>query len=182
MKKLLLCLLFTHLFFSISAFAQTPQKILFVCGGNTGRSPMAEGLANDFFDFPSKNYDAFSRGVNVNPKETTPEVNAVKAMNELHISIQSHHATPVTISDINSAELVLAMTLVQKNKLLALDPSAGNKIFTLSQCANGTQHDIEDAYKKDLAFYRLTRMQIAEYIEMIEKNKFQCYQVPEKSP
>lgn len=177
MKKWLFLLFLAPSLMNSYAFAENTQKILFVCGGNTGRSPMAEGLANQLFDFPKYHYDAFSRGVNVNPKEITPEVNAVKVMEELDISIQSHRATSVTIADINAAKLVLAMTEAQKKKLLALDPSASNKIYTLSQCANGTQHDIDDAYGKDLAFYHQTRIKIAEYIQMIEKHDFQCYDV-----
>jgi protein-tyrosine phosphatase len=163
--------------FSPLCFAKNVQKILFVCGGNTGRSPMAEGLANNFFNFPEQHYHAFSRGVNVNPKEISPETNSIKVMEELGISIKSHRATPVTLSDINSAKLVLTMTEAQKDKLLSLDPSASEKIYTLSQCANGTQQDISDAYGKNLAFYRQTRIQIAQYLEMIEKNGFHCYHV-----
>lgn len=174
-KKIYCGLFFVSLLFSALAFAQNDQKVLFVCGGNTGRSPMAEGLANHFFNFPAQHYDAFSRGVNVNPKEITPETNSIKVMEELGISIQSHRATPVTVSDIQSAKLVLTMTQAQKDKLLSLDPSASEKIYTLSQCADGTQQDISDAYGKNLAFYRQTRIQIAEYIEMIEKNGFHCH-------
>jgi protein-tyrosine phosphatase len=174
-KRLLSSFLSIFLPLSI-VFADTPQRILFVCGGNTGRSPMAESLANNYFKFPQYGYNAFSRGINVNPDEIMPEQNAVTVMYEWsNISdIVDHRATPVTMADINQASVVLAMTVAQKEKLLALNPTAAHKIFTLSQCANGTSQDVNDMYGHDLAFYQKTSKQIADYLQLIKQHGFSC--------
>ncbi|MBP9725988.1 MAG: hypothetical protein KBD83_00775 [Gammaproteobacteria bacterium] len=157
-------------------FASDTQRILFVCGGNTGRSPMAESLANEFFDFSTYGYEAFSRGVNVNPNEIMPEKNAVIVMHQWDnaSNIDMHRAQSITISDIDSASIVLTMTAAQKERLLALDPHAANKIFMLSQCANGTLQDVSDMYGHDLAFYQETGKQIAHYLQLIKDHGFFC--------
>lgn len=176
-SKLLLVLAVSLSYFSASsslAATTTNDKILFVCGGNTGRSPMAEYLANDYFHFAKDGYIADSRGANVNPKELTPESYAIVAMKELGVKdISAHRATPVTKADINSAKLVLVMTEAHKEKLLKIDPTAKN-IYLLAECATGKKEDIADAYGHDLRFYENTRDTIAKYIELIQKNHMQC--------
>ena len=173
MQGFLLFILPLSLVFS----ANDAQKILFVCGGNTGRSPIAESLANEYFNFSTDGYEAFSRGVNVNPDKIIPEENAVMVMHEWNknSNIDLHRARSVTVADIDSASIVLAMTQSQKEKLLALDPSAANKIFLFSQCANGSIQDVNDMYGHDLAFYQKTSQQIAHYLELIKDHEFSCY-------
>lgn len=152
----------------MNALAIEKSAILFVCTGNTGRSPMAEGLANQVLHWPSLGYHAFSRGIKVNPAKRTPEVNAVTVMRQLGANIADGEAQSITLYDIGQAEWVLTMTLTQRNDVRALDPHAAAKIMTLSECANGTMHDIPDAYGHDMAVYRATRNQIATYLKIIQ--------------
>ena len=144
-----------------------PQKILFVCGGNTGRSVIAAGLLNQNYALGKTKYNAFSRGVNVNPRELRPEPNAVGVMNEKGIDIRAHRASPLEKKDLDSAAFILAMTQVHKEKILASSPESAQKIKLLSEYADGTFQDIEDAYGRDLDFYRHTRDQIETYIQAI---------------
>ena len=156
---------------------QSAQRILFVCGGNTGRSPMAESLANDYFNFSAAGYEAFSRGVYVNPSEIMPEKNAVTVMHQWSqlSNIDAHRAQSVTASDIDSANIVLTMTATQKEKLLSLDPHAAKKIFLLCQCADGSTQDVSDMYGHNLAFYQQISKQIAHYLQLIKAHGFSCY-------
>jgi len=153
--------------------SSAPNKVLFVCGGNTGRSPMAEYLANDYFHFKEGGYIADSRGANVDPKEILPESNAVLVMKQLHIDIQKHRARAVTRNDIESSKLVLTMTQSHKQKLLQMTPEAKN-IYLLSECATGKLIDVDDAYGQDIEFYEKTRDMIASYIKIIQGNGMLC--------
>lgn len=161
--------------FSIALADETP-RILFVCGGNTGRSPMAESLANDYIHFPAAGYETFSRGLHVNPKETLPEKNAVTVMQQWtpNTRIGSHRATPITVADIQSADRVIAMTAAQKEALLKLDPASASKIWMMSQCANGTKQDIDDMYGHDLMVYQQTSKKMAYYLQLIKNHHFTC--------
>lgn len=167
-----LCLLPLSMVFA----ANDTQQILFVCGGNTGRSPMAESLANDYFNFPAEGWRAFSRGVNVNPNEIMPEKNTVIVMHQWSqsSSIDAHRAQSVTNADINSANIILVMTQAQKEKLISLDPQAKSKVFLLSQCADGSEKNVSDMYGHDLVFYQQTSKQIAHYLQLIKKHGFSC--------
>lgn len=174
----ILCQATLALIFPMSiALADETPRILFVCGGDTGRSPMAESLANDYFHFGAAGYEAYSRGLRVNHKEILPEKNAVIVMHQWTPTTQmdSHRATPITVADIDRADIVLAMTAAQKETLLMLDPKAARKIFMLSQCANGTTQDIHDMYAHDLSVYQQTSKQIAHYLQLIKSHQFSCY-------
>ena len=162
------------------ALADNLQNILLVCGGNTGRSPMAESLANDYFHFSVDGYRAFSRGIHANPQQTMPEENAVIVMQQWKSTteIEKHRALPVTAEDIHVAAMVLTMTAAQKETLQLLYPSAAHKIWMLSQCATGLSQDVHDMYGHDLAFYQQTSQQIAHYLQLIQAHRFKCYQNP----
>lgn len=159
---------YNHLWYS--------HHILFICGGNTGRSPLAENLANDYYDFPKSGYIAFSRGVNVNPQERMPERNAVTVMRQWNplSRISMHRATSVTAMDISKSTIILTMTQAQKEKLRKLYPKAMNKIWMLSECANGIESDVNDMYGHDLDFYQQTSKKIADYIQLIQEHTFSC--------
>jgi protein-tyrosine phosphatase len=158
--------------FAISNSPKDPL-IMFVCGGNTGRSPMSEYLANYYFAFPTHGYQVDSRGANVDSKETHPEKNAIIVMSDLNIDISKHRAKQIVAADLTKATLVLTMTKAHKNKVLALDTGAKN-VYMLSECADGTQTDISDAYGKDLAFYKKTRDQIRMYLQEIYAHDMKC--------
>jgi protein-tyrosine phosphatase len=158
--------------FAVSNNPQDPL-IMFVCGGNIGRSPMAEYMANYYFAFPTHGYQVDSRGANVDLKETHPEKNAIIVMSDLNIDLSKHRAKQIVVADINKATLILTMTKTHKNKVLALEPAAKN-VYMLSECADGTQTDISDAYGKDLFFYKKTRDQIKMYLQEIYAHKMKC--------
>ena len=164
------------LFFMVcftQSFAQSSTKSpLFVCTGNTGRSVMAEYIANNKFSFT-----AWSRGIKANPKELLPEGNAVMVLNEWHIAIPpTHLAKTVTADDIHRAPLVLALTKAHQAALVKLAyPDDVDKIKLLSTCADkNSSEDVLDAYGKEKAFYLATRDQIDSYINAYVNHGYQC--------
>lgn len=171
MRQIMRLIIISSSLHTAVAATVSAEHVLFVCGGNTGRSPMAEYLTNDYFKFSG--YVASSRGVKVNSNELTPESNAVTVMQEWGVDMRAHRAEAVTASAIDQARVVLAMTSAHKQTLLAMDPQASN-IHTLSECADGSEVDVADAYGHDLSYYRKTRDQIAGYIQLIKHHGFHC--------
>ncbi len=175
-KTLMLCLLSANFAFA----ASKADTVLFVCGGNTGRSPMAENLSNYYFAFPTHGNIADSRGVNVSTRE--PESNAVIVMNEMRTDISAHEAESLTTADVYRAKIVLTMQLKHKEKILGtgpytesgIAPNAQN-VLMLSECADGTQTDVPDAYGHDVDYYRMVRDQIKGYIQEIYDRGGKCY-------
>jgi protein-tyrosine-phosphatase len=69
--------------------------------------------------------------------------NAIEVMAKEGIDLRHHRAKPITPEMITSADLVLTMTLEQKNAVLKIMPAAKTKVFTLSEFAQGVK-EIED--------------------------------------
>jgi protein-tyrosine-phosphatase len=84
------------------------MNILFVCTGNTCRSPMAEGLFKDMLKKNNiDNIRVSSAGISVFPGEQANE-KAIKALKEKGIDIRSHRARQA-IEEIDKADLIWAM-------------------------------------------------------------------------
>lgn len=162
LKKFLVCL---FVFFSSSCFA-LDHIVTFVCTGNTGRSPMAEALANDYVKKHNLNIIVQSRGVNVDPKETAPEQGTVTVLKQHGIDISSHKATQLTKADIDKSEYLLTMTQKHKVKILEQYPQAKGKVFTLSEFSTGKNEDLSDPYQKPLEAYIKVESQLNEFLPL----------------
>lgn len=123
------------------------MKIIFVCSGNTCRSPMAECAFEEMLKEEGvTGVEVESRGVVANVGAPISE-NARKALENAEIPLKEHVATQITIEDIKNADLVICMTERHKMRLGSLP-----KVFTLGQMTGCG--DIVDPYGKDEATYR----------------------------
>jgi len=114
------------------------KYILFVCTGNTCRSPMAEGFFNAAVRQDpklSEAYKAFSAGIMVMDGESASN-NAILALKEgWGIDISSHKVKALKYEYIKDADLILTMTKAHKDAALHLFPGMDKKIFTLKEYA-----------------------------------------------
>ena len=133
------------------------MRVLFVCTGNTCRSPMAEGIFNRLSE------GAFSRGLCVGGERVSE--NAVKAMQKLGIDISAHVSRQLCGEDIAESGLVLTMTHAHKAAILFAYPEASDKVFSLGEYAGGK--DVCDPYGGDEAVYEECARELYVYIERI---------------
>ena len=127
------------------------KKILFVCTGNTCRSPMAQGLCQKYI---SENmlvgqFGCASAGLDVKPGAPISE-NAMVVMDEVGVDMSSHRAKMVTPEMMQEANYVYTMSSTHKNMLEALFPKEAGKVRVLG-------HPIFDPYGQNLEFYRFSR-------------------------
>lgn len=148
------------------------MNILFVCTGNTCRSPMAEAILNSLAKENKLDVCAFSRGTSVflgedvNPK-------AKKSLKRIGIHDFEHISKQITEIDMESADLVLTMTASHKMMLKSIFPKYSSKIYTLSEKAYGKDKPISDPYGHDENVYDLCAQEIGDAIrKLIEKHEF----------
>ncbi|MDO5397331.1 MAG: low molecular weight protein arginine phosphatase [bacterium] len=131
------------------------MNILFVCTGNTCRSPMAAAVLSKIADDNDMDLMIDSAGIMAEDGAPASD-NAISAMIEMRIDISNHRAHQITNDDIIQADLILTMTEGQK---MIIEPLAPKKVFTLNEFA-GSYGDISDPYGGDLEEYRETAQEI----------------------
>ena len=136
------------------------KEIIFVCTGNTCRSPMAEGFFNAL---PNKGYWGTSAGIFAQNGEKASE-NSVLAMKENGVDIKSHYSKMLTPNMINRADLILTMTNSHKNALLSIDGSLSGKVMTFSEFS-GEEGEIPDPFGGDLDTYRSCAKEIKRLVK-----------------
>lgn len=143
------------------------KRVLFVCTGNTCRSPMAEYLLRSKIkNLKIKWWDVSSCGIqaevggNISPNSKT-------ALAEIGIVTDKFAPRQLTQKIINSSTIVICMTQNQK-KLLE---ECGNVFCIRDVCG----YDVPDPYGMDLAAYRAARDALSHACDVLIKDYITQY-------
>ncbi len=129
------------------------MKFIFVCTGNTCRSPMAEGIAKKLF----KEHQFSSAGLYANDGEKVSK-NAVLALKELDIDISSNSAKSLSYELVDECDYIIPMTSSHKNQLLMLGVKS-DKILCFKD-------EISDPFGASLDVYKECAKQIMKNIKV----------------
>ena len=145
------------------------RQVLFVCTGNTCRSPLAEVLARhavaEHVAVPDA--DVLAHGLSFASAGTSTcdgmpaSENSVVAAAELGLDLTAHASRELTQAQVGRADLVYALAASHRRALLAAAPQAAAKV----QLLRSDGRDIADPYGEGLEVYRRARQQIAAAIE-----------------
>lgn len=139
------------------------KKILFVCSGNTCRSPMAAGIFNRMAQEMGVDACASSRGIAV--YSTTPAAEkAVDAAAAYGVDISSHRSLNITEDDMRTADIIYCMTGGHARALASQYPQYRDKIFPIPA------EDIPDPFGGSLEIYEETARRISLALEEIVRS------------
>ncbi len=107
------------------------KRILFVCTGNTCRSPLAEGLFRDMASKEGLDVEVRSAGVSALDGWPVSE-NTLKILEEKGIS-EKMSSNAISEQWVDWADVILTMTVSHKRNVIGRFPQAVEKTFTLKE-------------------------------------------------
>lgn len=140
------------------------RHILFVCTGNTCRSPMAAAILKNK---ALEGIEVKSAGIfAANGSDASEHAKQVLENNQISCS---HRSQPLTGAEVDWADLILTMTGSHKSVIQQHFPQAVEKVFTLKEFSGGEPFDLDviDPFGGSMMEYEETFRELQQLIDKV---------------
>ena len=128
------------------------MRILFICTGNTCRSPMAAGYFKSLLNSDETNrVEVLSAGTFAGNGEPA-SANSIRSARKLGIDISDHKSALLTRELAESADIIVAMTESHKHAIGAISPTALKKTRLMAQLSE-IGDDVSDPFGGNSEMY-----------------------------
>ena len=140
--------------------------VVFVCSGNTCRSPMAEYALRSLIDRERPGVAELLSAGTLGLEGQPATRYASEAARVWDLDMSAHRNQPLTAELIERADLVFAMAPEHHQKILEMVPKAAARTYLLKNFPDpsGTGDRVEDPIGMDLGVYNEVFLEIGEYL------------------
>ena len=140
--------------------------ILFVCTGNTCRSPMAEGALRSLLEKTHAGKVEVASAGTAAAAGFPATMYAIEAAKIWDVDISGHHSRPLTSALIDKADLILAMTSDHYREIVRMKKDAAGKTFLLKNFPEPGENGepVVDPIGQSLDRYNETFLEIGELL------------------
>lgn len=129
-------------------------RILFVCSGNTCRSPLADAIAKRLVAVSGRtDIEVSSAGTHAHDGSAASDGSLLVGM-ERGLDLSAHRSRLLTREIVKASDLVLVMAPPHRARVKELDPKAKVHLLVGFASGEGDGHAVQDPFGGDLAAYR----------------------------
>lgn len=143
-----------------------PRRLLFVCTGNTCRSPMARFLAERIAREAGLPCTASSAGLYATPGAPITD-EAKRALEERGVKEAKHSARLLAAEDLGAADEVYAMTRAHRAAIAGRFPDHAAKVKVLREAARLADADVADPIGRPYPDYQHCAARIEEALRIL---------------
>ncbi|HZK43033.1 MAG TPA: low molecular weight protein arginine phosphatase [Syntrophomonadaceae bacterium] len=135
-------------------------RILFVCTGNTCRSPIAQALLKKMWDEQSIDSELKVLSAGIFTSDGLPaSPEAIEVMLKENIDITDHKSLQINEQLIKDADLIFTMTEFHRRSIIDEFPEYESSVFTITEYIN-LEGDIVDPFGRGVEAYYETVEQL----------------------